>query len=71
MNGDDVAPTKSFFGKNGVYRPDKHRSVSGCYLLERDVAVFAPNPFATHPIVNFVRGAETIEIVAGQNVKID
>jgi hypothetical protein len=60
----------SHFGYNGVYRHDQQRYVSGCYLVQREHIIYAPNPFALFPVANILPDAEVIPIEPGAEIAL-
>jgi hypothetical protein len=60
----------SYLGRNGVYRPDQQRYVSGCYLVQREHIIYAPNPFALFPVANILPEAEVIPTNPGAEIAL-
>jgi hypothetical protein len=59
-----------FYGLNGVFRPNHHRHLSGCYLINGDQWTFVRNPFALRPITNLLAAAQEFDAPPGGVVRM-
>jgi hypothetical protein len=55
-------PSRSFYGRNGIFRPRQNTHVSCVYSVRSDAITFIGNPFAQRPIDNFLPSARAIAI---------